>query len=404
MLALLWMAAAQEARAMDEAPQTSAGILPAAFALPLPDLGRYEGIPRFPTNMPVSSVLRAAMQLIAEDLELQWEEPLHHGLRMDPAQAVFMGVTGEAFAFLWFSKGPERPPLDATLYWPDPAAPYRRALTAAGFTCEVLMGPGLTGGQALDPQTLKDRVRGCLLDERLPVILAGLPDLGSFMLVGGYDEGGDVLTGWTASGGSGEVLFDPNAKAQVRDWPAAAQLVVLLTGRQERTPLRATMRDALEQAVHLLRMSETGPYHAGSATFETWAEALLSDDPPDLSMPPNTPPTTIEGRRRWLICPATWDLMERASYAESFLSHAAKLFPAAADELDAAATCMGEVGGLMAQVEQAMGGRAGDDPALGYPKADDPEARRQAADLILHCRDKELAAADHLEAALPLMQ
>jgi hypothetical protein len=390
---------------MAQTPEPPTRQWPVSFALPLPDLSRYEGIPRFPTNMPVSSVLRAAMQLVDEDLGLQWDLPQQHGLHMDEAQLLFMGVTGEAFAFLWFPKGTERPALDATLYWPDPGALYERSLEAAGFTCEVLLCPGLTEGsgqgQPFDARTLRDRVLSCLVDEGLPVILADLPEPGSFMLVSGYEEDGDVLTGWRARGGSGDVLFDPGAKVAARDWTGAAQLVVLLTGRQERLTEQATMRDALEQAIRLLRMREAGPYHAGPATFEAWAQALLSDDPPDPGMPPNTPPRSATARRRWLICPTTWDLMERASYANRFVRRGVMLFPAAADELEAAAACMSAVGDLMVQAGQAVGGGQG--PDEGWPKVDDPEARRRVADLVLQCRDKELEAADHLAKALQAM-
>ena len=380
---------------------------PTSFALPLPDYGRYEGTPGFPSEMPVSSALRAALELIDEDLDLQWDEPLRPGPRPDLVQLLFMGVTGEAFAFLWFPKGDERPPLDPTVYWPDPGAPYQRALAAAGFTCEVLVRPGLAGGpgqgEPLDAQALKDRVRSCLADQRLPAIIAGIPEPGGFMLVVGYGDDGDVLTGWPASGG-GPVSRNAGDMVQVHDWTGAAQLAVLLTGREEPPTERATMRDALEQAVRLLRMTEAGPYHAGPATFEVWAEALLSDDPPDVSVPPNRRPQSVAGRRRWLICPTAWDLMERAHYAERFLDRAVVVFPAAADDLGAAAANMREVASLMQQAEKVMGGARGPQPEDGYPNADDPEARRQVAEIVLQCRDKELEAADHLAAALQLAE
>jgi len=383
------------------------GQWPATFALPLPDYSRYEGTPGFPSEMPVSSILRAALELLDEDLELKWEDAARPGRRPDLTQLFFMGVTGEAFAFLWFPREREHPPLDPTLYWPDPAAPYQRALAAAGFTCEVLVRPGLAGGaapgQPFDAQTLKDRVRSCLADQWLPAIIAGIPEPGSFLLVSGYDEDGDVLTGWRGLGG-GPVSRDPAAMVRTRNWTEAAQLVVLLTGRQERPTEQAVIREAIEQGLRLMRMRETGPYHAGPATFEAWAEALLSDDPPDVSVPPNPPPQSVAGRRRWLICPGTWDLEERAYYAVRFLRRAAELFPGATDELDAAGTCMAAAGDLMVQVERAMGGAKGPNPEEGFPSADDPEARRQAADLILQARDKQQEAADHLEAALRLME
>jgi len=164
------------------------------------------------------------------------------------------------------------------------------------------------------------------------------------------------------------------------------------------------MRGALERAVLLLRMTEAGPYHAGPANFEAWAQALLSEDPPDVSVPPNPRPRSIGGRRRWLICPSAWDLMERAHYASQFLDRAAMVLPTAADELYAARTCMEDVGSLMVQADKAMGGARGPQPEDGYPNADDPQARRQVADMVLQCRDKELQAADHIATALQLAE
>jgi len=370
---------------------------PASFALPVPDYSRFEGVADPPSDMPVSSVLRAALELIGEDLDLQWGGPFQRGPRPDLTQAFLMGMTGEAFAFLWLPKDPGRPPLDPTLYWPDPAAPYERSLAAAGFACEVLVRP--RPDQPLDGQMLKDRVRGCLADRHLPVIVAGVPDPWCFLLVTGYEEDGEVLNGWQASGG-GAASRDPADMTQVTGWTGEAQLVVLITGRQERPDERRVMREALGRAVGLMRMTEAGPYHSGPATYEAWAEAFRSDDPPDLSMSPNPAPTTKAGRYRWLICPGAWDLMERATYADKFIGRAAALFPDAAEELERAAKCMRDIGSLMVDAEKAMGGSRGPNPEEGYPKADDPEVRCQVADMVLQCRDKQLEAAGYLEKAL----
>lgn len=329
--------------AMDGAQTT--GQWPESYALSLPDYTRFDGTPGFPSAMPLSNILRAALELMGEDLDLRWDASGPQGLRPDLVQLLFMGTTGEAFSFLWFPRTPERPPLDPALYWPDPAAPYRRALGAAGFGCEVLVAPGLgdgTGeGQSLDAQTLRDRVRGCLAERELPAIIAGIPEPGSFLLVAGYEDDGNALIGWRGSGG-GPVSRNAADMVRVSDWTAAARIVVLLTGYRECQPERETMRSALEQAIGLLRMTQAGPYHAGPATFEAWAQALLSDDPPDLSVPPNHRPQSVEGRRRWLICPSAWDLQERAYYAARSCDRAAVVLPEAAVELQAASACMSE--------------------------------------------------------------
>ena len=386
-------------------PTTSAAQpRPMTFSLPLPDLGRYRG-PHYPENMPLAGVLGAAMDLLNDDLGLDWEQPPRH-TGVDSVHTFFMGVAGEAFTFNWFAREgqhPEESRLDPTLYWPDPATPYRRAMAAAGYTCEVLVRPGLTGPQrgSIDGPAVKQQIVACIADKGLPAIVVGVPKPNDFLLVTGYEDAGDTLTGWFSRGGGAEIHFAPDKMVRVTDWAARADLVVLLTAMQKRPAEEQAVRAALLQAEQLLRLREFGPFHAGPATFDVWADDLLADDPPPVGWGDDERPTR-EARRRFLICPSTWDLMERASYASFFLHRAAVLFPSAANELTAAEQNMGEISGAMLEACKLTGW----DPGHPLPEAEqdkllaDPEVRRQAADVIRGCRAEWLEAADHVRSAL----
>lgn len=378
---------------------------PRSYSLPLPDAARFQG-PRYPQDMPEAGVLSAAMDLLGDDLGLRWDLPNQEGLRVSRPQVFFMGLTGEAFSFFWFPRSGQKPSLDPTLYWPDPGTPFRRALAAAGYACETLVGPGLTarGRGSLDGNALKLRVVECLADRRWPAIVAGVPKAGDFLLVTGYEEGGDVLAGWVSRGGAADVRFEPGKRVTARDWARDADLVVLLTGRKKGPSERTAIRDALKQAARIMRPSRFGPFHAGPASFDVWAEAILSDGPtPTTDV--NQPAGSLEARLRALIVPATWDLWERVDYARFFIDRAIAVFPNSREELSVARDHFSAISDGMAQACKLTGGNPENQlPASEMDqKLRDPAIRRQVADIFLRCRQSWLEAADHLAKALPMM-
>jgi hypothetical protein len=405
---------------MSETTEPREGQYPPSFALPTPDPGRYRDCDagRCSRCQPVPTILSAAFDVVGVDPGLeQGPAPAHPSLPQvgpDWEQLFLMAVTGDAFGFTWFPRQGERPMLGGIPCLPDPGTPYRRALGAVGLTSEVLVRPGLEGGSEetwpSDAAALKQLVLGSLTDRRFPVIAAGLPEPDQIMLVTSCESGGDVLTGWRAVGGGDLVNFEPAGQVHVRDlglalWKGSIDLVVLITGRQERPPLRVAVREALEQAVTLLRSREVGPYEAGPAGWEAWARALLSDDPPQIGGF-STKPQSVNTRRRWLVLPITWDLMERRTCASMFLLRAIELFPAVAAELQAAFDCLDEVSGGPGALTKAgeLMGVWGGDPGPDLPQSRDPELRRQMADFVRQCAVKELEVADHLERALRQMK
>jgi hypothetical protein len=76
--------------------------------------------------------------------------------------------------------------------------------------------------------------------------------------------------------------------------------------------------NALARALRLLRSTESGESHAGPGVFMVWADAGLSDNPPERGQPERKP--SVDDRYRWFVCPMTWEMMERATYAAVFLA------------------------------------------------------------------------------------
>ena len=358
-------------------PGPAAPQRPATVVLPTPDPKRHEGM-WFPQNEPVPAVLMGVADVMHEDLGLSWPVPRDG---MNRTYLTFMGITGDAFWFPWLTVVPRSPaaPMDLSmdLYMPDPAPMYQRTLAAAGITCEVYAAPRLPQADAkprpLDVPDLKDRVLACLADRRMPVIIRGVPQRGDFLVATGYEDQGNTLVGAPGRGGGSDMSFAPGSLRKVPDWLSRVNLVVIPTGRQPRPSEKQMFREALVQAVQLMRQEQIGLMCAGPGFFDLWADAMVDDQTLEQFGPgvePATPPTP-ENRRRLLVCPMAWEVMERTSYAAIFLTRAEAIFPETATELGQARAAIGEVDKAAHKVDQLMG--PGQTPREGWPGIKDPQ-------------------------------
>jgi hypothetical protein len=337
---------------------------------------------------------------------LTWVEP-QFGLAVNPVHVAFVAMTGDAFMHQWFTTVHRDPKVAAELYLPDPSAMYKRALGAAGVSCEVFAAPRPPGADArlrpLNVPDLRERVLACLVDRKMPVIAGGIPEANQLMVVTGFEDGGDTLVGWSAEGGRDGITFKAADQKKATDWVGKVHLVVITTGRQPRPSERETVAQTLAEAERQMRQDQIGLVRTGPAFFDAWADAMEAGDTPRLSMfdPSSASP---EQRRRWLVRPTAWDVDERSMYAAMYLRRAAEVYPEAAEELGAARASVAEVSAAANQVYHMMGLAPGDSPPPAGTGVDDPEKRKQAAELIRGCKASWIEAADHLAAALVKIQ
>ena len=340
-------------------------------------------------GMRVSSALRATMEFVGQDLGYT----IGDGWRTNEAFPFFMGTFGEAFEFRWYHKpgaavDPERPYSFGNL-----SGRLRACLGAAGFGCEVLERPqrGEAAGGAFTPEALRKQIVASIAGRSLPVLLLDVPRPDRVLLATGYDQSGAVLIGWGLEGGDDRGIdFAPDKRREFADWAQQATAVVLLTGRGPRKEEGPAYRAALEQAVVLLRERERGHELTGAATFENCAR-LLADQALNAA-----DPQTAQ-RRVGILHPLIWDLATRRHYANLFLTRAVKLRPQAGEELQAAAALFRAEHDMMWEIMRLAGGEF---PGGDLPKLGDPQVRARIAEVILKARDKDLEAADHIEAAL----
>lgn len=341
----------------------------------------HAGKAPYPEDIATPAVLRAVAQHMHADLQTEgvfWGDYCY-----------FAGVTGEAFRFLEFmGLGKTQPGRALVERYGHMAAVqmYRCAFAAAGLVAEVL-------GKARLPAEadLRRRLVDSLSDRRVPVVGFGVFGPPEPFLITGYDEGGDVLLGWSHFQGERKddprIAFEPSGPFRLRDWYGALDGVALVTGMTDRPAMRDTYRGALERA--LLELATTGMAGdtLGTAAMERWA-AHLEDD---------------AGFAGWTD--AQWqkahsdhggtagDLAERRALAASFLELAVRFLPEVADDLAAARAAFWGAHDTVYEIWETVARTGPFDPDLG--KFKDPDRRRTMAALV-----RRLAAFDRRGLAL----
>ncbi|NPV08611.1 MAG: hypothetical protein HPY83_11715 [Anaerolineae bacterium] len=362
-----------------------------------------------PEDMTLPSCLRSLVQYLGEPCLGCRHLP---GGDCDPAYgcgyAFFMGVSGQGFMLNWNAQQWEFGSGNALTLADDAMAPVRWALEAVGYRHEDL------GNAALDRESLfpAHADEATLRARIIESIEAGRPVLGfgvvgppECCLITGYDEGGDVITGWSFFQGFPEFAqgleFEPEGYFRKREWFGDTLGVVVITGTAEMPDLRETYRKTLAHGLAVMREGRaTGSYTSGTAAFDAWMNSLLRDE--------EFASAGIERLRTMLQIhnDEVGNVAECRHYCADFLDGARDALPAAADELGQAAGCFRAMHDLMWRVWEQLGGhpeytRMEEEPALQLAR---PEARRRVVEVLRVARERQAEAAAHVEAALGLIQ
>ncbi len=360
----------------------------------VPRIHFYDGGARCPEDIPFPSVMRALMEYLEEeDFGCRSCRPQKPRCRIPCAYSYFIGVTGVA-SFLSWKPGWEMDNVEIMYMSGDPAAPFERAFRAAGYECRV-HGPGGDGG--MHREAIRESI-----DRGMPVIAfgpIGPPEAG---LVTGYDEGGDVLVGWSFFQGMPEfnrgVELEPTGEFRARDWLAYPPGFTFITigARVERPAPKETYRQSLEWMLRVTRTPVTFRDRAnGLAAYDAWAAQVLREEdfPGD---------EAVLRQRHEVHNNLVGFLAEARWYGSQFMTGMTTggddiVHRSAIEDLYAAAGLFAGEHELMWRAWDLVGG-------IGNPEAwrkfADPDVRRKIGAVILQARDKDAAAADRIESVL----
>lgn len=267
---------------------------------------------------------------------------------------------------------------------PDPFEPVRRALDAVGY--------GGTLSEKTDRESDTARVMESI-DRGVPVLAFGVVGPSDCVIITGYDEGGDVLMGWSTYQ---DIPQDHNFPHDVTGyfrkpgWHEALGGYLLIGSKMPPRPKRAIYLEALRWAVYLICMPEMGKKRTGLEGLKTWAKEMVQEQ---------YFPAEDKDLLGWRYVSVTINItMLRDHYrAEPFLRQAAVEIPDFAPELLQAADCYTEGKRIGAEMDQLINDNFSEQAmqAVG-----DPQIRKAFAERILEVRQVEEQALGYLEELL----
>jgi hypothetical protein len=307
-----------------------------------------------------------------------------------------LAASGACFRMSWNFTEWDEGNMDLGALGPEP---FRRGLRAVGLKHTFLLKnswwPDSTGDdvEAMDDSKKAEAAfRAKIVDSiraGKPVLAFGVVGPPEVSIVTGYDQGGDVLIGWSCfQGEHPKDQLEPNGMFRQREWFARTQGIMLVERQLDKPDMGRVYHDALEWAYRVSTLPKGKTHLFGRPAYKEWAEGMLKD----LAFPADDE-KTLQSRRY-----TVWDglimLAERGHVAK-FLEDAAQLQPDVAQHLREAARLLKEEGECGARVTKALGGHR-----LPSEHLADPCARRSAVDAILDARDKNAEALRHLALAL----
>jgi hypothetical protein len=361
----------------------------------VPRVSFYEGGPRCPEDIPFPSVMRALMEYYKEeDLGCRSTYPLHPGCKVTCSYSFFLGVSGVA-SFLSWKPGWEGDNLEIMYMSDDPAAPFDHAFQATGYAYQVVGMEDGRDNEALFREKIVESIQ-----QGRPVLAFGPIGPPESAIITGYDEGGDVLIGWSFFQSipefSAGVEFEPSGQFRKSDcfsYPPGFSFI-LIGQKKPRPPLPETYRQALEWMLQVARTPVTfGDRHNGLAAYTAWAEQLLHDE--------DFPDDEAILRQRHQVHDAEVLMVAEARwYGSQFLIQASDpdiLHFRMTEDLLHAAACYAAEHDLMWKLWDLAGGNGNPD---AYRHFAEPTVRRHMVPIIHQAREKDAQAAEHIARAL----
>ncbi len=300
----------------------------------------------------------------------------------DPqAYDYLMGVSGAAFRRLWNRDDGGNVGI---LRYED--EPFRQVFRALGYEWHTVPADA-------DKGTMIAAIRESVAQGRPPISfgIIGPPEPG---LVTGYDEGGEVLYGWSCFQDQGERYYEQRGWFEAMDKSGGVALLIVGDRQPTRPSDREALVAALRWALDLERSAQRPnlPEHVcGLAAYDGWAGGLEVDA--DYRGNGATMGTRV------MVYGDQCLMLEERHEAARFLRRMIGVAPEAAAHLEAAAALYDQVGDRVAPLWPWP-----IDPSAGAMQAlADPGTRRELAGHVRAARDKEAEAVACLERALEAM-
>ncbi|HYF91635.1 MAG TPA: AraC family transcriptional regulator [Symbiobacteriaceae bacterium] len=353
----------------------------------VPRVGFYNGGDQCPEQIPFPSCLAACVRYMGDDYP--WLPLEAHGARwrLNYANVHILGASGMAFGLLW-KTGWHINNTDLMMV-ADPREIIRRAFESVGYTYEVVPKTGRS-----DDTTFRAKIAESLRGGR-PVLGFGVVGPPVCCLITGYDEGGDVVLGWSYFQDDPEfntgVTFEPAGYFRKPRWGRDTKALIIVRDKVQSAAAGERNRDTLRWALQIIRTPKAFGRHSGLAAYPVWAKQVLRGE----SFPFGGEAAKRAHHEVHDAVAAV--LAECRLRAAIFLRTMAEGEPAMRADLLAAADLYTQEHDLLERLRELSGG--GGNPEA-FRQFADPAVRKELAQLILQARDLDSQAAEQIEKAI----
>jgi hypothetical protein len=325
---------------------------------------------RSPEDFCLPACMTSLMQYLGEDIGM--ENNGKHVTRH--AYADFLTASGMAFGLLWH---PEfcMSCMDLTQV-NEHNDTIKNVFNWAGYEYDILEKN--TKGD--NREDIKTRIID-QINRGIPVIAFGIIGPPECLIICGYDEGGDVLIGWSSFQEEEHCEKEPNGMFCKRDWYDTLWKVVICGRKVGR---KTNWKDVLVRGLSVMQKQECSHYLAGSAAYDAWMEYVLN---PELS---KVDDTTLKSRHQLhhiLV----------GNHAEARYYGHLSLKKFSDEETAKVADVFMNIHDTCWKVWGVLGEYGQEDVWIGFR---DAEKRQEIARLLSQIKELDKTAVEHLQSAL----
>ncbi|MBO0453238.1 hypothetical protein [Candidatus Enterococcus murrayae] len=302
--------------------------------------------------------------------------------RMDHDHNLHMGISGEAFRFMFdtveYSK----------ISMIDGAATIRDCFSAIGLTCDLYSAKVVYGidGVCTSKEELKNLVLKNLC-EGFPVLLLGQKKIERVILAIGFENYGDTLIAWTFSSGNDipNKTFSPQDCLYISKWYQDISAVAIVKSKAKRPKAEVLVdicRRGLIRNERILREHRSESYGLDMDYYDNWIKGLRDE---------SFWTGNIKGFP--YIYPEIFDLAERRVYGAEFLKKVGDML--CTEKLLLAVDAGNEIHNLMWDVHSIV-----NETEIGNTALYDWEVRKKIVKDIEKCRTLDGIMADCIAYAL----
>lgn len=321
----------------------------------VPALNRDSPGQRLWEDVPLCSCLRSTLDTIGDQWGIGHEIMNGKDWEYSRSYTYLMGTTGLAFRFTW-SKKWDIEIVSSYTIGETAETVFNRAYNAIGYSYTILRTKyperekTLTGKEKDELHLEALALIKKSIDAGVPVIAHGVIGPPEECLITGYEENGEVLTGWNmfqkadfshpswyGAIGDGqmekitdiEVSYTPSGYFRKHNWFNNTWSVMYITGKKQRPDQKIQFMDTLSWALKVIR-SETSfweKFDNGIRAYESFAESLEKLKSSDSD--------SNRLRSRYIVfISAVAMIIENRTYARLFLKEIGNAIPCIAGKME----------------------------------------------------------------------